>query len=352
MSHGSALQSLNSVLCMQGNEYKLGRLSTRRKMVNATQTPRFGNYTHDPSLSQDFVIFRALGITILVLISAVGSAANIFIIVASIVSRREIRPIHILLVHLAATDLLICALFTPMLTYSLEAPIPIRSDLLCNLIFWAYPTCVAMVIGTQFAITLNRYASYNINHRWSRRLLSVEGAFISIYASWLSVGILFLLPIAAYNNLLCYDFALETCKLCGDISQLKYGIIIAMASLLVIFSVIFSMYLRIAISFKKMQNRVLEKTKKTNKISKNTAVLLIVFAVCYGPAVITELYDFEMSEIGAFVVDTLYRLNAMVNPFLYAYRLPLYKHAFRKWFGRHRKVGAVTSGVTSLPGEQ
>ena len=321
-------------------------------MFNATQTPAFGNYTHDPSLSQGYVIFRALGITLLVCISTVGSAANIFIIAASIVSRREMRPIHILLVHLALTDLVICALFTPVTIYSLVTPILLRSDALCDLFFWAYPTCVTMVIGTQFAITLNRYASYDINHRWSRLVLSTKGTFISIYASWLSVGVVFLLPIAVYNIQQCYDFSLETCKLCGDFSQLKYGLIIATAGLLIIFSIIFCMYMKLAISFKKMQNRVLEKTKKSNKISKNTAVLLIMFAVCYGPSVIAQLYFFEISYLASFIIDTLYRINAMLNPFLYAYRVPLYKHAFRRCFGRHRNVGAVTSVVASLPGAQ
>ena len=313
----------------------------------------FGNFSQSPALSQGFEILRIFEIFVLLCISTIGTASNIFIIAVSVASRRQIRPVHILLVHLAATDLIICALIAPLLTYSFFEPIPFHSDVLCNIVIWAYYTCVSLVLGTQFAITINRYASCNINNQWSRHVLSAKGAFSSIYLSWLSVGVLYILPAAAYNELLCYDYHnFNTCIPCGDFDQYNIGIIIATVNTLITLCVIFCMYLKIAISFKKMQSRVLETNKTTNKISKNTAVLLLAFAVCYGPSVIIQPFYFSISFVALTVIDILYKFNSILNPFLYAFRLPLYRQALRKCVCRYNTVAPAISGTTSLSAAQ
>ena len=255
---------------------------------------------------------------------------NMLVILAVIIDpNKNLRtPFTFFIVNLAATDLIVGAFVEPLSinTHYREAlGMSISISWLSQFVY--FMSCTASLLSLA-GLTVDRYLAIT-SPMWYRANVSFTRAGKASIGIW------------------TLSFAFST--IFFEVGFVPYAFVFANITLFCTFFIFIFSYVRIFQSVKNQikemeelnegqneQNRALQRAiERESKLTKTYLVMLVVFLMCYIPSVIMIYLMNLCSSCSCEVIHWLRDwhfvfviTNSLVNPFLYAYRLPNFKSAF------------------------
>eukprot|EP00058_Branchiostoma_floridae_P012369 XP_002597857.1 hypothetical protein BRAFLDRAFT_105463 [Branchiostoma floridae] len=202
--------------------------------------------------------------------------------------------------------------------------------------FSIYVSSSSMVL-----IAFNRYIHITMSTDTYRKLFSPFMSFLWILLSWVVSGLLVAPAFLGYD-----EFGWNKNRICsvmeGSPYSPQYVSNIFGAFYWLVFCVVVCLYVRIYLFVKKsvvtmaanqnVANPGQYVSKRMLKQTKHMFIIFSIFTVCTAPGVLFFSINVHVDFLpfAAIVVSfTLYRLKYVLNPFLYAWKLPLFRRAFK-----------------------
>ncbi|XP_066290005.1 melatonin receptor type 1B-like [Branchiostoma lanceolatum] len=219
---------------------------------------------------------------------------------------------------------------------------PSLGNALCPILGALFFLSIYVSLLSMVLIAFNRCIHITKSTDTYRKLFSPFKSFLWVLLSWVVSGVLVAPAFLGYG-----EFGWNKAHVCGIINENPYSphyiSNIYGVTYWLVFCVVAGLYLRIYIYVKdsvvKMavanQNPVNFEHFVSIRVIKQTKHMFImfsVFTVCSAPSVL--LYSINVHEPfmspGAIVAFfSLYRLNYVLNPFLYGWKLPVFRRAFK-----------------------
>lgn len=268
-------------------------------------------------------VFTAIITAVLCVLTCFGNILVIFSVARNKYNKFR-SPFIILVANLASADLIVGVVVEPVTVYtaSLEAlkhPINIQSIVVHYSYFLS---CTASVLTLAF-ITLDRFLA-NSTPFWYRSTVTTKKAILLSFFIWC---------IACVFSGLYFE-----------VGFISYSFVFIHTSVLFTSSVSFFTTIRTIKKFKARvsdlsYNAALRKTvTREKKITQTFLVMLTFFLVSYFPSLIMNYLLNFCSFCGCTLVHWLRDLhfltiiaNSSVDPFIYAFRMPIFKQAFLRY---------------------
>ncbi|XP_078377719.1 somatostatin receptor type 2-like [Oculina patagonica] len=256
---------------------------------------------------------------------------NIFTIFVFWKHRAELKRASYLLVSLAFADLLVAI----SITWTLSSIVKIAVQKIDELLAWTSPGFVILISWDLFCetssllnllvISLERL--YAVRSPFRHRTLTTRSYIYTLAFVWVFAGLMFLVHLA---------FLIDSR---GDIS-----ILVTSPFFLVVLAIICAAYILICLQTRQTcpeAGRNERREQQNKKLTKTLLIVTVLSLICWLPAIILS---FWISS--SVIVDTLYTnnviriikifqyANSIVNPIVYAFRMPLFKSEIKKLFSK------------------
>ncbi|XP_070577641.1 probable G-protein coupled receptor 176 [Ptychodera flava] len=333
-----------------GEEFSRHSTTNVQNVSQATTSTALGStvqfYDNDPVVGEYTYMYACA--TILSVCSLLSTIGNITVIVV-VYRKPSLHTVtHLLIVNLATADLLssvLCIPFDVAANYNGGAWLP--GVVSCKVVRFLYSTFVSASIVTLSAIAIDRY--YSVVYPLERKITLFKGKVMTIYI-WVHAVVI------CMPNLFVFDVARmpgTDTDVCADVwgSQTQRGIYLVVYTTFTIFIplvITCFAYCFVWRAFRFSQRRVnviqiLKRprtatstpyaSKTEIKLLKMLFVMVSVFLLCWGPHVVVIFYltfapSIPIKQYAILTVAWVTRLNAVINPVIYAY---LNKH-FRQGF--------------------
>lgn len=299
------------------------------------------------------IIGMALVLTILIVVSAVGNAIVIFLVITNIVLKQEVSNLFI--VNLAVADFFNGTLVMMPSLVALVRDRWTMGAITCS-IQCGFNYCFIIVSMLTLAmVSIDRYQATKHSLKYNLRMTK-RRIWAMIAYSWLQ-GVSF-----AVTPLLLdwvhYDYHEMVCAINwwhdGSLNSILVYVVVAFV---VCFAapciVICYSYVIIIAAARKLHQPHLQ---KQNKVVKSLIVVMIVFFICMTPFCITKLikvitgHRYAVAGYLNTVSTYMQYLSSCVNPFIYVLLRRDYKRAFIKLFSfRRNSVTRINISLVTKP---
>ena len=266
-------------------------------------------------LTKDEVIILSL---VCALASFIGTLGNflVFLAVYNLKSHRKIPDLFI--TSLASSDISVCALFLPMMIFSLHHGAPTDHYVIfyTSKLFLGHASMVASATN-MFAVTVDRVIAIRFPFKYVN-VMTTRNTLAGIVVVWL-VSLTF-------GTLHARDFVSRFYVSIYNLSMLFTTLI---------------MYIYIFFAAKRQENRVQnipvgsDAVAAEEKVAKTIFIVVGTYTLCWAPlflfpAFVNPLRNPLLFRKGFVWIQILLAINSAVNPYIYCIRSKKYRTAFCK----------------------
>ncbi|CAH1249167.1 ADORA2A [Branchiostoma lanceolatum] len=249
---------------------------------------------------------------------------------------------HAFIVSIGVSDILITGLQYPTGIASMIIGAPSLGEAMCPILGAALFFSIYVSLFSVLLIAFNRYTHITKCPTTYQKLFSPFKSLLWVLLSWVVSGLLVAPGFLGYG-----EFGWGKHRKCGMTDDNPYNAHyesnIFAVSYLLVFCLVAGIYLRIYFFVKdsvvtmaeanlNLANREQYISSRVIKQTKHMFIIFFVFTSTSAPFVllhsIDSHYPFLPSEV-AFALIGMYCLNHVMNPFVYAWKLPVFRRAFK-----------------------
>ncbi|XP_035668983.1 melatonin receptor type 1B-like [Branchiostoma floridae] len=303
----------------------------------ANQTVTSVSPTLSPSPGYGLVISS----TVTGIFSAVGTIGNGMVITAFCTYRQVRTSANSFILSISISDIIITGFQYPVGMASSIIGAPSLGHAMCPVLGALFYFSIYVSLSSMVLIAFNRYIRVTKSPQTHMKLFSPFRSFLWILLSWV-VSVLLVVPaFVGYG-----EFGWNRSRICGIMEGSPYSAhyvsTVYGTFYWLTFCVVVFLYVRIYLFVKhsvvtmaanqNLANPGQYVSERVIKQTKHMFIIFITFTVCTAPSVLLYSINVHVDFLpfGVIVVSfMLYRLNYVLNPFLYAWKLPLFKRAFK-----------------------
>ncbi|XP_035668985.1 melatonin-related receptor-like [Branchiostoma floridae] len=285
------------------------------------------------------VIFSS---TVTGIFSAVGTIGNGMVITAFCTYRQVRTSANSFILSISISDIIITGFQYPVGMASSIIGAPSLGHAMCPILGALFFFSIYVSSSSMVLIAFNRCIHITMSTDTYRKLFSPFMSFLWILLSWVVSGLLVAPAFLGYG-----EFGWNKNRICsvmeGSPYSPQYVSNIFGGFYWLVFCVVVCLYVRIYLFSKKsvvtmaavtpnLANPGQYVSKRMLKQTKHMFIIFSIFTVCTAPGVLFFSINVhaDFLPFAAIVVSfMLYRLNYVLNPFLYAWKLSSFRRAFK-----------------------
>ncbi|XP_035660864.1 melatonin receptor type 1B-A-like [Branchiostoma floridae] len=275
--------------------------------------------------------------------SIVGTLGNGLVILAFCMYRQVRTSAHTFIVSISVSDLLITGLQYPTGIASMIIGAPSLGEAMCPILGAALFFSIYVSLFSVLLIAFNRYTHITTSPNTYQKLFGPSKSLLWVLLAWVISGLLVAPGFLGYGE---FGWGAKHRK-CGMTDDNPYNAYyesnIYAVSYLIVFCLVAGIYLRIYFFVKNsvmvmaeanlnLANPEQYVSSRVVKQTKHMFIIFSVFTVTSAPFVLLHSIDshraFLPSEV-SFLLIGVYCLTHVLNPFMYAWKIPVFRRAFK-----------------------
>eukprot|EP00058_Branchiostoma_floridae_P021207 XP_002606697.1 hypothetical protein BRAFLDRAFT_72536 [Branchiostoma floridae] len=300
-----------------------------------------------PSDAENKTMAAAYGVavssTVTGIYSVVGTIGNGLVILTFCTYRQVRTSAHTIILSISISDVIITGFQYPVSTASGILGAPSLGHAMCPMIGALFYFSIYISLLSMVLIAFNRCIRVTKSTETYRRLFGPSRSFLWVLLSWVVSGLLVVPGFLGYGEF-GWNKNSQICALMDNSSYSRdyvsnvYGLFY-----LIVFCVVIGIYLRIylfvndsvvtmAAANQNIANHEKYVSQRVIQRTKHMLLIFGVFTVCSAPSVLLFSINVHKDFLPQTVIVVsfmLYRLNYVLNPFLYAWKLPVFRRAFK-----------------------
>ncbi|CAH1264302.1 GPR50 [Branchiostoma lanceolatum] len=329
-------------------------------------SPLVGNppvTTINPALSdpenKDLPVYGvAIISTVTGIFGVVGTIGNGLVILAFCTYKQVRTSAHTFILSISISDILMTGFQYPTAMASMIIGAPSLGHAMCPVLgslffFSIYVSFLSMVL-----IAFNRCIHITKSTDTYRELFSPLRSFLWVLLSWVVSGLLVAPGFLGYG-----EFGWSKYQVCSIVPENPYSAYyishVSGISYWLVFCLVAGIYFRIYLYVKdsvvtmaaanqNLANPGQYVSRRVIQRTKHMFIIFCVFTVCSAPSVL--LYSINvhkrfLPDAAIVALTTLYRLNHVLNPFLYAWKLRVFRRAFKALIRCKRQLPFQPTGI-------
>ena len=277
----------------------------------------------------------------LVIVAAVGTIGNLFIIGAVCLNKRLRKLGHVFVVNLAIADLVITAYIMPTGLATSQHKWNIFSEIMCEFNAFLFMTMLGVSIWSLLAIAIERYV-HICKTKYYSKIFTPKLAALYIFLIWAYVVGWTCQGFTGWTNFSYFPYV-YVCLLQGEYNLiynmclLAFGILLPMVGVFVAYIKIFKMVKAShAAIFKNSSSESLTKSQKKMqgeyRFVMTLFTIVLIFVVCWLPTgIVLGLTDrIAFGRIGWNVVIWLSLCNSSMNSIIYGVMNKNFRNGYKE----------------------
>ncbi|XP_070979762.1 trace amine-associated receptor 13c-like [Oncorhynchus clarkii lewisi] len=270
------------------------------------------------------------------LISAVTVFLNLLVIISISYFKQLHTPTNLLILSLAASDLLVGLIVIPVMTVAIMESCWGFGEYFCVFHGYIASLCISLSLGNLVLISLDRYVAVcdpllyhsKITITRIRCCISITWCCCIIYRA---ANVQFFVNVQVPSRCLKECFTVE-----GSIWVNITDIVITMV---VPCSVIITLYVKIFVVARLQSRKVFSKeaasvsgvktvqaNKSERKAARTLAIVVFNYLICWIPSLFIFLFFSILSDyLLSYLISFLTYINSLINPIIYAFLYPWFK---------------------------
>ncbi|XP_022109792.1 melatonin receptor type 1C-like [Acanthaster planci] len=265
------------------------------------------------------------------IISVVGTVDNALVIAAVILSRKLRNATNMFVLNLSIADFLTCIYTIPINVFAVlnedDWPLP---NAPCKLAGFLLVLCSSCSLNNLVCIAINRYVMITKSKSTYKKMFRGRQTLAGIILTWLVplAGTLFPAWSGIMETGFNPDSSLCTWAPAGPKHVHAYPFILFALSVPIQVFLIFLSYISIFCHVHSHTKRVRRNSNHQIQVTKNLALVVFVFMLCYVPSSVHLLFSIP-NHVWFWHLSSAFLLaNSCVNPFIYAAKLPNFRVVF------------------------
>ncbi|XP_066264172.1 melatonin-related receptor-like [Branchiostoma lanceolatum] len=274
--------------------------------------------------------------------SIVGTVGNGLVILAFCTYRQVRSSANTFILSISISDILMTGFQYPIGLASLMMNAPALGHAICPVLGALFFISIYVSLLSMVLIAFNRCIHITKSTDTYTKLFSPFKSFLWVLSSWVVSGLLVAPAFLGYG-----EFGLRNNYICGVVDSNPYSphyiSNIYGVTYWLVFCVVVGIYLRIyfyvkdsvvtmAAANQNLVNPDQYVSRRVIQRTKHMFIIFSVFTVCTAPVALMfsiNVHEGFVPYAAMVALFTLYRLNYVLNPFLYAWKLPLFRRAFK-----------------------
>ncbi|XP_035669716.1 melatonin receptor type 1B-A-like [Branchiostoma floridae] len=288
------------------------------------------------------VYAMALSSTVTGILSIVGTVGNGLVILAFCTYKQVRTSAHTFILSNSIGDIFMTGFQYPTSIASKFISAPALGHAMCPVLGSLFFLSIYVSLLSMVLIAFNRCIHITKSPDTYRKLFSPIRSFLWVLLSWVVSGLLVAPAFLGYG-----EFGWNKYQICSTVTDNPYSRYyisnIFGISYWLVFCVVAGIYLKIyffvknsvvtvAAANRNLVNPEQYVSRRVIKQTKHMFIIFSAFTVCTAPSVLLysiNVHEGFMSHKAMVVLFNLYCLNHVLNPFLYAWKLPVFRRAFR-----------------------
>lgn len=323
---------------------------THRLLFNCSQGQNWtcGNGTEEPiDYSDGIAMERIISIVVPILFGLVvfiGLIGNALVVLVVACNQQMRNTTNILIINLAIADLLFIVFCVPFTATDYAVTIWPFGNVWCKIVQYLVIVCACASVYTLVFMSFDRFLAV-VMPIASMSIRTESNTYLAILVMWLVI-LASCSPALMAHGIHTYQYALQEQSACIFLQDEGYNIAafqlsFFLASYVIPLALICFLYL---FMLKRLWHGVVtgghisvESLRGKKRVTRLVIVVVIIFAVCWGPIQIVllmkslKLYELTTANIVIQIAShVLAYVNSCVNPILYAFLSENFRKAFRK----------------------
>ncbi|XP_022109789.1 melatonin receptor type 1C-like [Acanthaster planci] len=267
------------------------------------------------------------------IIFVVGTVGNALVIAAVILSRKLRNATNMLVLNLSIADFLTCVCVIPINAAAIlsEDSWPLVNSS-CKFAGFLLAVCTGCSLNNLACIAINRYVMITKSKSTYRTMFNRRRTLAGVILTWLVPLAVVICP--ALTGIVEIAFNLDA-SLCTWLSlypehlhAYPFNFIFFALSVPIQVSLIFLSYISILCHIRTHTKRVRPDSNLQIQVTKNLALVMCVFMLCYVPSCIKLLLSSPMPMWFRRASFAIFLANSCVNPLIYAAKHPNFRVVF------------------------
>ena len=280
------------------------------------------------------ILYEILVPVVFSIIAAVGLFGNLLVIYTIVRKDQMHTSLNVLLVNLAASDLLFLLICVPFTAYHYSSPTWSLGEILCNISPYPFFVAFYVTMYTLVFISAWRYVTVSRHPRPIRarnpRTAIIASILIWITAAAVNIPTLFMFRVAKVTKKCWepYEFCGETNKVLSNAVYMTFLVAGYIGPLLVMSG----LYLAL-ICYVKSHAKI----ERTHHVTRLILLVVLAFFFCWLPlqvhmtmAYFSEIPDSKPYHIYRLVCHCLAFTNSCMNPFIYSLASKPFRDSFKE----------------------
>ncbi|XP_019636691.1 PREDICTED: melatonin receptor type 1B-A-like [Branchiostoma belcheri] len=320
--------------------FNIGNVTSGNSSVTESTSESKSDSNSDHDVPMQVMVISSI---VLGLYSIVGTVGNGLVILAFCMYRQVRTSAHTFIVSISVSDILITGLQYPTGIASMIIGAPSLGEAMCPILGATLFFSIYVSLFSVLLIAFNRCTHITKSPNTYQSLFAPLRSFLWVVLSWVVSALLVTPGFLGYGE---FGWGAEHRK-CGmtdgNAYNKHYVSNIYALSYLIVFCLVAGVYLRIYFYVKdsvvtmaaanlNLANPEQYVSARVIKQTKHMFIIFTVFTVTSAPFVLLGSIDshlpFMPREV-SFVLIGMYCLNHVLNPFLYAWKLPVFRRAFK-----------------------
>ncbi|XP_029512545.2 trace amine-associated receptor 13c-like [Oncorhynchus nerka] len=270
------------------------------------------------------------------LISAVTVFLNLLVIISISHFKQLHTPTNLLILSLAASDLLVGLIVIPVMTVALMESCWGFGEYFCVFQIYIASLCTSLSLGNLVLISIDRYVAVCDPLLYHSKITTTR-MMCCISTTWCCCIIYRAANIQSFVNVQVPSRCLKECTAVeGSIWVNITDIVITMV---VPCSVIITLYMKICVVARSQARKVFSKeaasvsgvktvqaNKSEKKATKTLSIVVFNYFICWFPSLLVFfLFSFLSYNLLSYLIAFLAFVNSLINPIIYAFLYPWFK---------------------------
>ncbi|XP_078689186.1 melatonin receptor type 1B-A-like [Branchiostoma floridae x Branchiostoma belcheri] len=284
----------------------------------------------------------AIRSTVTGVFSVVGTIGNGLVILAFCTYKQVRTSAHTFILSISISDIMMTGFQYPTAMASMIIGAPALGETLCPMVGALLCLSIYVSFLSMVLIAFNRCMHITKSPSTYRKLFTPVKSFLWVLLSWVVAGLLLIPGFLGYG-----EFGWSKYQLCSIVHEHPYSPYymsnVFGITYCIVFFVVAGIYTRIYFFVKdsvvtmaaanlNLVNRNQYVSKRVIKQTKHMFIIFSAFTVSTAPSVLLYMINVHGSffpfEV-IYVVFIVYRLNHVLNPFLFAWKLRVFRRAFK-----------------------
>ncbi|XP_029503542.2 trace amine-associated receptor 6-like [Oncorhynchus nerka] len=268
-------------------------------------------------------------------ISAVTVFLNILVIISISHFKQLHTPTNLLILSLAASDLLVGLIVIPVTTVAIMESCWGFGEYFCVFQFYVSCLCTSLSLGNLVLISIDRYVAVCDPLLYHSKI-TIARMMCCISITWCCCIIY---DATIIKNFVSVQVPSRCLKQCLIVEGLNWVTIIDLILKTVVpCSIIITLYLKIFVVARSQARKVFSKeaasvsgvktvqaNKSERKAAKTLSIVVFNYLICWTPSLFLFFLSFLTENVSFFIISFLPLVNSLINPIIYALFYPWFK---------------------------